>query len=991
MIMLIGYLSFESLSFREYPFISSPNLSVRVSYPNASAEIVESSVTNILEDKLSEIEGIDSMVSDSQESMSVIQMNFLSDVSTERTLAAVRDAISMAKPSLPKEVKEPVIERKIKSSGPPFIGVAIESSSLGYGDLTHFTNVNLKNAFRGLKGVASVEMWGQPLTYSITLDPLKMYSYGVNADQVYDAIEKNKSFIPVGKFQDTIPSKLNSELKTIEDYEDLLVKEKDLLTTPPTKNGVFLRSFAKVELTTENKQFRIRINGKPGLCLAIHRTSDSNPLAVSHAVQEQVNNLQKTLPSDIKISVITDQAEFIKTSLHNIQSSIFEALIFVLVIVFIFLGNVRSTLIPLVTIPISLLGAIIFLKLCGYSLNTMTLLAMVLAVGLVVDDAIVVLENISRHIEGKLSPLEAAIKGSKEISFAIIAMTLTLVSVYMPIAFIKGAVGQLFIEFAVALAGSVLISGVVALTLSPLMCSIALKKTSPSNEGFFQKFFHKLSNRYEKNLILCLDKKYLLLSFGVICCIVSYLLFNLLPSEIAPKEDRNMIGVYIPPITGRDMNEMEEKAIRVENILQNIKEAKSMISFLGDWGGTVVLPLSPLNERNRSADSIVQSIRQETSSMPSVDSWPWSWDSGLPGLDNVIGGNELELVLSSPDTYHNIFEKAEALRKEIENKKIFESIRHDLKLNTQGYNINLNTNLMSKLKINHRQVGKMIEVFFSNDKSLTFEKDGIYYPITLKGERSPWTLDELYITNPDGKRISLGTIATIVPIAQPDKLSHYNQMRSVTLTADLFPKEKLESNMPKLFSIAEKNLPKTFRKNWTGAAKAYLESSATMFTLMFLAVLFIYAILCVQFENFIDPFIILFTIPLACSGALLLTWILGQSLNVYTQVGLITLIGLITKHGILMVDFANQLRSQKLSIRDSILQASHLRLRPILMTTGAMICSAAPLILFINSGYEARKAIGIVLIGGLGFGTLFTLFILPVLYYIIKSATEKTT
>ena len=989
MIILLGFLCFFSLPVREYPDVKFPTLTVQAFYPNASAELVESSVINVLEDRLAGVEGLEAMVSAAKQGSGWIEISFRSGMSMDRALILVRDAVALSRSRLPKEVNDPVIDRKGKSDGSPFMVISLESSSMDFGDLTHYANLNLKNAFRSLKGVASADIWGQPYTYVVTLDPEKMYAFGVNADEIYEAIEKSRVSSPVGKFRNEVPTTLNSELKKIRDYEDLLIKEKNLEDDKNKQYSVFLKSVAHIELKTDDTQFRVRINGNPGLCLAINKASDANPLSVSDLVHQKVEELRQSLPSGIKISIVEDQADFVRASLKNIQSSILEAIILVLGIVFLFLRNIKATLIPLITIPISMIGTLLLLKVFGFSINIMTLLAMVLAVGLVVDDAIVVLENISRHRESGLSSFDAALKGAKEIGFAIIAMTLTLVSVYAPIVFIEGALGQLFTEFAIALAGSVLISGVVALTLSPLMCATILKSNPKHLWPQVDLLFERLVKAYSESLGHAFHHKKLLLCVAFSSLGLSLLLFKTLPREIAPKEDRGLVGVYVPALPGKDINSLEEKVINIEKMISSTPEAKAVVAFMGDWGGSVMLPLKSLSERKRSASEIVDALRPIMMALPSKDAWPWSWDSGLPGLDNAMSGSELSLVVSTTESYRNLFDQMSKLQDLVENRKLFDSVRHDLRLDLPAYRIDVDTNTLADLNLNQKKMAKMIEIFFSGDKSLTFQKDGILYIVLLQGKTYPWTLDELYLINSRGKRISLGTLGTLVADAQPKDLYHYNQMRSTTLRTDLHPGEKIEAAMPKLWEIANNSLPQSYKKEWAGAAKLYQESALTMAILFSLALIFIYEILSVQFENFIDPLIVMLTVPLAISGALFVVWILGQSLNIYTQVGLITLMGLISKHGILIVEFANQLGKEGLSSFEAVQKAATLRLRPILMTTAAMIFGAIPLVLAHDSGAECRRAIGAVLVGGLAFGTIFTLFILPTVYYALKSFPGK--
>ena len=982
MILLLGLLCLHSLPIREYPNISFPTIMVKTDYPNASPELVESVVTNVMEDQLAGVEGLELMTSNSKAGTSIITLLFRASTSMEKALNATREAAGLAQAQLPASVKAPQVERQKQSDGLPFVGLSLESTSMSFGELTHYAHLNLKNTFRSIKGVSSVEVWGQPYTYEINLDPKKLYAFGVNVNEVADAIALNRLSLPAGSYQDKIPTSLDFELKTPEDYKNVLIKTEN-------NHPVFLNSLAEVRLTTDNSKFRVRVNGHAGLVLSINRANDANPLEVSQEVHKELDALKKTLPDDIKINVITDQSEFIQASLKNIRSSILESIFLVLAIIFIFLRNIRATIIPLIAIPISLLGSLLFLKIAGFSINQMTLLAMVLAVGLVVDDAIIVLENIWRHIEEGLSPLDAALKGSQQIGFAIVAMTLTLTSVYAPIAFIDGMIGQLFIEFAVALAGSVFISGVVALTLSPLMCATFLNKNTKQFWPAIDSLLSGLAQRYFTLLNSIMFRKKTILFVVITSLGLSLLLYKLLPSETAPKEDRALIGVYTPLLSGDNLDSMEVNIKKIEESLNAVPEAQNKLTFGGSWGYSIVLPLKPHNSRNRSAEQIINSLKPQMEQLPSIDAMVWSWDSGLPGLDDTRNSGELDLVISTTDNFPQLFNATEKLKAALDKSKKFDSTRYDLRLDSMGYSINIDKNALARLGLSPAQVAKTVEVFFSGDKSMTFQKDGVVYNLSLQGSTKPWTLDELYLNTPSGKRVSLGSVAKMKRQAQPASLGHVNQMRSTTLHAQLPAHQSFKKGMDNLLHIARETLPAQYKLSWTGAAKAYNESSKTMVLLFALSLFFIYAILAAQFEHFIYPFIILFTVPLACFGALLFAYLFGQSLNIYTQVGLVTLIGLISKHGILIVEFANQLQKEGVALVDAIKKACSLRLRPILMTTGAMVFGAIPLVLSHDAGSESRHAIGTVLIGGLCIGTFFTLFVLPVIYYMISKLMRR--
>lgn len=982
MILLLGMLCLQSLPIREYPDISFPVITVSTTYPNASPELVESAVTNVMEEQLAGIEGVELMVSRSNSKTSRIILRFRAGTSMDKALNATREAAGLAQSLLPSTVKAPQVERQKPSDGLPFVGISLESSSLSFGELTHYANLNLKNVFRSIKGVASIEVWGQPYTYEINLDPQKLYAFGINTNEVADAIAINKLSLPAGSYRDKVPTSLDFELKTPEDYKNLIIKTEN-------NHPILLSSLAKVRLTTDHNQFRVRVNGHPGLVLSINRAEDSNPLEVSAEIRKELKALKNTLPDGIKVKIITDQSEFIRTSLKNIRSSIFESIFLVLIIIFIFLRNIRATIIPLITIPISLLGSLLFLKVAGFSINQMTLLAMVLAVGLVVDDAIIVLENIWRYIEEGFTPLDSAHNGSKQIGFAIVAMTFTLASVYAPIAFIDGMIGQLFIEFAVALAGSVFISGIVALTLSPLMCATFLNKNSKQLWPAIDSFLEKLAQIYFKLLQSLIFRTKLILIIAFISIGLSILLFKLLPRETAPKEDRGLIGVYTPISSGDNLDSMEATIRKIESNLSAVPEAKNKLTFAGSWGVMTVLPLKSHYLRNRSAEQIVAVIKPQMEQLPSIDASVWSWDSGLPGLDDAKGGGELDLVISSTDSFQNLLAAAGTLKTAVDQSKKFDSSRYDLRLDSMGYTIEIDKNALAQLGLTPSQVAKTVEVFFSGDKSLSFQKDGIVYSMTLQGSSKPWTLDELYLTTPSGKRVSLGSIAKMKRQAQPASLEHVNQMRSTKLHVSLPEHQSFKTGMNELMRIAKDTLPPQYKLSWSGAAKTYNESSHTMILLFVLSLIFIYAILSAQFENFIYPLIILFTVPLACFGALLFAYLFGQSLNIYTQVGLVTLIGLISKHGILIVEFANQLQKEGLSIIEAIKKACSLRLRPILMTTAAMMFGAIPLALSHDAGAESRHAIGIVLIGGLCIGTFLTLIVLPSIYYLVSKLMKK--
>lgn len=966
MLLVVGYLSFSQLNVREYPQVIFPEINVFTSYPNASPDLVETAITNPLEDLLSGIEGLDYIDSESKFGASYITLTFKRDTPLDRAFLLVRENLALAE--LPEQAKQPTIERKVESTGIPFIVLSLKSTDNDFGALTHFANLNLKNVFRSVKGAALVQIYGQPYTYEVSLDPYLMATFGVNVTDVTLAIHKNKMAMPAGKFQNTFPITLDTDLNDLDDYENLLIKNATHRTP-----AVLLKHVADIQLTTDDSS-KVRINGKAGLCIGIQKGTDANPLEVSDQVREKLKSIK--VPPSMELTLTADKADFVRASINSVKKTIFEAIVFVMLVVFFFLRNVKATLIPLLTIPISLMGGFVFLKFFGFSINILTLLAMVLAVGLVVDDAIVVLENIQRHIDDGLSAFDAAIKGTKEIAFAIVAMTLTLTSVYAPLAFIEGITGQLFIEFAVALAGSVLISGWVALTLSPYMCAKSLK---PHHEATLwpkvDDYLDRITQQYVGVLSRFIEKTWISLGVISILFLSIFYLVNSLPREMAPKEDRGLIGVFIPATPGENVDDMDQKLKRLEKALPPIADASSTLLFIGNWGGNLVFPLK--QDRTYSANKWLADLKKITPSVPSLTAYPWSDDTGLPGASTNVTG-DITLAISSTNTFQQIYDDTVKVREVV--KKTFESAEIDLRLDARKYKITLDEKTMNYLNIHEELVAKTVEIFFTHDKSQSFVKDGILYPITIKSKYPLWDINELYIQTPKGKSVSLGAFADFILDSGPSSLRHYNQMRTCSFSTNPLPGVSFEESMAQFYDQIRENLPSEYRLTWTGAALNFLQAKSAMLFLFMLSILFIYAILCIQFESFKDPLIILITVPLACFGALFLTALFGGSMNIYTQVGLITLIGLISKHGILIIEFFNQLRAT-LPVKEAMLTACERRLRPILMTTAAMLFGAVPLLLSRSCGYEARQAIGFVLFGGLFFGTFFTLFILPSIGY----------
>jgi multidrug efflux pump len=974
MIMVMGLLAFKNLEIREYPDVVLPVFTVTTHYPNAAAEVVETNITNVLESALSEVEGLDMITSNSEQGGSFITMYMKSSTDMDKSMALIRDAISKVTHKLPRNLDAPQVTKGSSSGGNiPALSIAFTSESLSGVDLSHYIRLHVKNRLRTIKGIGSLGVLGESYVVEVELDEKQMYSLGINSSDVTRALEQYRSSLPAGKFQDRIQIILDIRPDNIEDIGNILIKE---ISSQP----IYLKDLAKITLKGEEDQFRMRINGLHGALVKINISPDANPLTVSKDVRKELDKIQMHLPNDTKAWVNIDQSNFIRASLNNIKNSMIEAVIFVAIIIFIFLRNVRSILIPLCTVPISLIGTFFVLSAFGYSINTITILALVLAVGLVVDDAIVVLENIYRHLEKGEPIKEAAIKGSREIGFAIVSMTFTLASVYLPLAFIDEVVGQIFVEFAVALASAVIISGVVALTLTPMMCSRMLK----SNHKEQHKFINVVIDNYTRFLPKFISKKSLVITVVAAIITLMPIVYQSLPNELAPAEDRGLMGVFIPPIAGKNLDDMEQNTRAINDILKTIPEVSDNYSFFGAWGASYFVPLKDWEQRDNHLSKVKAEVEIALKPLKTMEMMIWSVDSGLPTV-NAFETNSNGVALLSTKSYEELFSATSILMPKLTAAGIVSNPYADLQLDNPQISLNINSTLLSKTKILPSDLSNTLLTAFGGQSPIDFNLEGIDYPIKVKNSKMPWSLSELYITSQDGHRISVSSLVDEKKIMVPQYLKHINNFRASKITFEPLPNDSMSETIAKVDSFLEQNKIEDARPAWVGSYKTFLDSSNTMYFLLLLSIIFIYAILAIQFESFVDPLIILITVPLACLGSVVGLWLSSGSINIFSQIAIITLIGLISKHGILIVEFANQLHTSGKTYRQAVLEAAIMRFRPILMTSITMILSAMPLLFSSGAGAELRNSIGQVLVYGLSIGTVLSVILIPSVYLIVKS------
>ncbi|HLS51571.1 MAG TPA: efflux RND transporter permease subunit, partial [Burkholderiaceae bacterium] len=773
----------------------------------------------------------------------------------------------------------------------------------------------------------------------------------------------------------------STDLQTVQEFKDVIVAN---------VNGypVRLAELADIQIGPENERIVSRFMGNSALNIGITKQSTANPLDLSKAARQEIALINETLPAGMKLNISYDSSVFIQESINAVYKTIGEAVLLVALVIFFFLRSFRASLIPLVTIPVSLVGAFGVMYMMGFSINTLTLLAMVLAIGLVVDDAIVVLENIYRHIEEGKPRFEAALLGIREIAFAVIAMTLTLVTVYAPLAFATGRTGRLFIEFALTLAAAVGVSGFVALTLTPMMCSRILKPQTSQGRlyNLIERFLVALTARYRGSLLIALRHRAVVLVLGVLVALASVVLFKTVKSELAPIEDRGVVfGVLTAP-DGATLDYTLETVGEIEDLYEQIPEAQSYQSIIGFptvTDGFAIMRLKPWSERTRSQQSIAAELQPKFNALPGIRAFP----ANPPSLGQRATSKPVEFVIMSQAPYPEIAEMVGAYLEKLQQYPGLQNIDTDLRLNTPELKVQVNRDKLADVGVDVGTVGRTLESMLGGRQVTRFRDSGEQYDVIVQVKKedrnTPDDISDIYVRTQSGDMVQLSNFLTITEGVSPQSLNHFNRLRAVIVQASIAPGYALGEVLEHMHTVAQETLPQTVQTDLDGQSREFRDSAGSMYLVFVMALAFIYLVLAAQFESWRNPLIIMLSVPLSMTGALLALWLSGGTLSIYSQIGLVTLVGLITKHGILIVEFATQLRASGRDMIEAVVEASVLRLRPILMTTGAMVLGTLPLAYATGAGAESRHQIGWVLVGGLLLGTVLTLYVVPVAYTLL--------
>ncbi len=1009
-IVLVGAVSFDRLTVREYPKIDEPVVTVSVRYPGASAEVIETQISKVLEDSIAGIDAVDVITSISRAEQSQISVRFRLEKDADAAAAEVRDRTSRVRNRLPQSIDEPVIA-KVEADAFPVVFLTFSSDSLTPLQINDLVSRIAKPRLQTVTGVADVRIYGErKYAMRVWLDPNKLASYRLTTQDVEDAIRRSNLEVPGGRIesqQREFSVTSQTDLVRPAQFGDINIK---------SVNGfpVKLRDVARVQEGAADERSAVRLNGRDAISAGVIRQATANPLDLSAGVREMIPQLQKDLPGDVVISIANDNSVFIDRSIKNVYRTIAEAVVLVALVIFVFLRTARASIIPIVTIPVSLVGTFALMALAGFSINTLTLLALVLAIGLVVDDAIVMLENIYRHIEEGLDPFSAAIKGAKEIGFAVITMTLTLVAVYAPLAFTPGRTGRLFIEFALALAGAVVVSGFVALTLTPMMCSLLLKH-NPNPNGFdrgMERILVRVSTNYASALRWIIStgwkpaegqrgagvtaKKFFLQARWIVVAgmagivLIIALVWPTMRQELSPMEDRGVISATITAPDGATLDYTNRYAVALEELGQKYPEFDRIFGNVGNPSvsqANVTYRTVDWDERKRSTMDLARELGPKFASLPGVTAFPVT----PPSLGQGFRDRPLNFVIQTSDTYQNLNQVVRLFMDEIARQPGILQPDVDLRLNKPELRIDVDREKATDMGVSVDVVARAIETMLGGRNVTRYKRDAEQYDVVVQtqasGRSTPEDIDSIYVRGRGDVMIPLSALVKVRESVSPRELNHFGQRRSVTISANLSPDYSLGEALNFMDRTAAKVLKTGYSTDLNGTSREFRNSQGALAVVFVLALVFIFLVLAAQFESFIDPLVIMLAVPLSMVGALLALKWSGGSLNVYSQIGLITLVGLITKHGILIVEFTNQLREHGLSTVDALVQAASQRLRPIMMTTGAMVLGSVPLAIATGAGAESRQQIGWVIVGGMSLGTLLTVFVVPTMYSLLARKT----
>ncbi len=997
LIVVFGVIGFKFLGVRDYPAIDPPNINVRTSYPGANPDIVESQITEPLEKSINGIAGVKNITSSSNAGSSNINVEFDLGIDLEAAANDVRDKVSQATRSLPTDLEAPPVVSKADASSDPIISMTVQSFTKNQLELSEWANNILVERVQTIPGVSGIQIWGEKrYAMRIWFSPEKLTAYSLTPLDVQNAMLRENVELPSGKIAGNateLSVRTFGRLNTEEEFNNIIIKN-------VTGSDIRIKDVGEAVLGPENEESQLRESGIPMIALAIIPQPGSNYVSISNEFYTRYEQIKKDMPEDIKLNIALDQTKYIKKSISEVEETLIISLVLVILIIYLFFRDWLIAIRPLIDIPVSLIGAFFIMYLCGFTINVLTLLAIVLATGLVVDDGIVVTENIYKRMERGMNKWQAAKEGSKEIYFAVIATSITLAVVFLPIVFLQGFVGRLFREFGIVVAGAVLISAFVSLTLTPVLNVKLTRKDIHKHSWFYTKtepFFRWMEDGYKNSLTRFMRFRWVAFLIILICGGIIFLIGKDIPSELAPMEDRSQFRLALTTPEGTAYDYMDNYVERVTAfMLDSVPEKQTVLSITAPGfingatnSGMVRVTLVDPKDRQRSQKEIVTMVNRNLSRFNAGRAFAIEEQTIQV---NRRGGQPVQYVIQN-----NNFDKlAQVLPKFLEaanSNPVLQGVDADLKFNKPELRINVDRLKASELGISIQDVSQTLQLALSNRRMGYFTREGKQYGVYGQVARSdrddPTDLKNLYVRNTRGEMIGLDNLVTFEEATTPSTIFHFNRFKSATVSAGLAPGKTIGDGIAAMQQIADKLLDETYTTSLSGNSRDYAESSSNIGFAFFLALGLIFLILAAQFESFIDPLIIMVTVPLAIAGAILSLWIFDLTLNIFSQIGMIMLIGLVTKNGILIVEFANQNRLRGMSKRDAVIYAASQRLRPILMTSLAMALGALPIALSLGAAATSRIPLGIVLVGGILFSLILTLFVIPAMYSYLSSQKKR--
>jgi multidrug efflux pump len=988
-IILFGIIGYTFLGVREFPSIDPAQISVRTSYAGANSDIIESQITEPLEKAINSIDGIRNITSSSNQGSSNITIEFNLEKNLEEAANDVRDKVSQAIRSLPQDIDAPPVVSKADADSEPIITMTVQSATRNPLELSDYAENVIAERLQTIPGVSSVQIWGQKrYAMRLWIDPIKLNAYGVTVSDVRDALDKQNVELPTGKLTGAnteLTVKTMGNLSSAEQFNNIIiVSDEDKI--------VRFSDVGRAELGPENLETKMTNNGQQLVGLAIIPQPGTNYIEISDAFYEQYEQMKKELPADLKLNIAIDNSVFIKKSVLEVAETLLISLVLVTLIIYLFFRDWAIALRPLLDIPVSLIATFFIMYIFGFSINVLTLLAIVLATGLVVDDGIVVTENIFKKVEEGMSPIEAAMKGANEIFFAVISISITLAAVFLPVIFLEGFVGRLFREFGVVIASAVLISAFVSLTLTPMLNAYLMKGGVHKKSKFYnftEPYFERLNAGYAGSLKNFMKRKWLSFPIIVVCIGLIALFYSIIQKETAPYDDRSFIGMNITAPEGASYEYTDRFMQEIEKLINDsIPEKKvSLVITSPGFGsasvnsGRVRIALTEPDERERSQKEIAADLTKWTKryaeARTSVSEQPTI-------AVNRRGGPPIQYIIQAPD-FEKLREKIPVFMDEVGKNPTFAMTDVNLKFNKPEINVTIDREKAQSLGVSLLDVAQTLQLSLSGQRFGYFMMGGKQYQVMGQFDKedraAPLDLTSIFVKSNTGALIQLDNLVTVQEQSSPPQLYHNNRYMSATVSAALAPGKSISDGIEAMESVRAKVLDDTFTTDLGGESRDFVESSSNTLFAFGLALLLIYLILAAQFESFIDPFIIILTVPMAVAGALLSLWLFGQTWNIFSQIGTIMLIGLVTKNGILIVEFANQLREEGKSKYDAIVEAAESRLRPILMTSLAIALGALPIAMSLGAASTSRIGMGVVIVGGTIFSLVLTLFIIPAIYF----------